>query len=234
MKKYFFATVAVLTVIVLSLSLTAMAGGGGMGGGGMGGGGMGGGGMGGGGMGGGGMGGGGMGGRGAATPAPRPSKKDRLAAVATLEGQIKTLKAAIDKAPATDPNVANLTGEPLADFMALYTPESDAINTIATTINSLRGVTAGAGGGGRGGMGRGVTIQQDNLSALRVLAAEEKAKKTIEKLDELIKAALTQPATTGRGAGGAGAGGGRGAGGAGAGAGGAGGGRAARGGGAGA
>jgi hypothetical protein len=126
------------------------------------------------------MGGGMMGGGMRGGAVERPDKAARLDAVKELETQIKTLKAAIDKAPAKDPNFAALEGDALTKAMDLYTPEMDAITAIQTTLTTLRGG------------GRGMTATSDDLSALRVLANDEKATKTVAKIDELIKTAQTR------------------------------------------
>lgn len=130
----------------------------------------------------------------------RPSREERLADIKTLEKQIVALKAAIDKAPATDPNIANLEGDALTKFMTQYTEESNAINAIQETLSNIRG------GGGRGGFRFGGP-SEDVLSELRVLAQQEKAPKTVARLDVLIKEEQTRAARRGtRGAGGQGRG----------------------------
>ena len=187
MKKYLISATAIFVVLALVLSVSGQPAGGGGGGRGQGGGGFG-----------GGMGmGGGMGGRGGMRRAvERPDRAARLDAIKQLETQITALKAAIEKAPAKDPNIANLEGEALTKFMDVYTPESDAINAIQQTLSTLRG------GGARGGRGGGAS--EDVLSELRVLAQKEKATKTVARLDALIQEA--QNRTNRRGAGGFGGG----------------------------
>jgi len=185
MKKYLISAFVIVAVLALVVSVSGQpaGGGGGRGAGGGFGGGM-------------GMGG-GMGGRGGMRRAvERPDRAARLDAVKQLETQIAALKAAIEKAPAADPNIANLEGDALTKFMDVYTPESDAINAIQQTLTSLRG------GGARGGRGGGAS--QDVLSELRVLAQKEKAAKTMARLDALIQEA--QNRTNRRGAGGFGGG----------------------------
>jgi len=201
-KNYFISVTRLKThnIVIATMGLKNMAmgcplnpvgAGGGRGGAGGGAGGMGGGG----GMMGGGMGGGMMGGgRGARGPVQRPDKAARLASLKTLETQIATLKAAIDKAPDKDPNVATLQGDALTKFMDVYTPESEAVNAIQQTLAAMRG---GA-GGGRGGMGG---ASADVLSELRVLANGEKASKTVARIDALIKEAQNAPARGNRGGG---------------------------------
>jgi hypothetical protein len=126
----------------------------------------------------------------------RPAREERLAAIKTLEKEIATLKAAIEKAPATDPNIATLEGDALAKFMAQYTEENTAVSAIQQTLASI------SGRGGRGGFGG---ASADVLSELRVLAQQEKASKTVARLDALIKEEQTRAARRGtRGAGGQG------------------------------
>ena len=108
----------------------------------------------------------------------RPDRTARLEAVKELEKQIASLKAAIEKAPATDPNIANLEGDALTKFMDVYTPESNAINAIQQILSTLRGVRGALGG-----------ASEDVLSELRVLAQNEKATRTVARLDALIKEA---------------------------------------------
>jgi hypothetical protein len=202
MKRYVLASAAVIAVLAITLGLYAQPAGGG---GGFGGGGFGGGGGGGGGFGGGGFGGGMGGGRGMRAVA-RPDKAARLADIKTLETQITALKAAIEKAPEKDPNIATLEGDALTKFMDVYTPEQEAINNIQTTLATMSG-RSGARGGMRGGP------SEDVLSELRTIANGEKATKTVARLDALIKEA--QSAATrrgGRGGGMGGMGGGRGGG----------------------
>jgi len=206
MKKFVFAAVAVLSVMLLTLCLNAQPAGGGMGGfGGGAGGGFGGGG---GGMGGfGGGAGGGMGMRGARGPVQRPDKAARLASIAELEKQIATLKEAIQKAPAKDTEVTAESDEAtIQKATEERQAETDAIAAIQTTLGALRGQAAAGGGrGGRGGFGGGAST--DVLSELRVIAKDEKATKTIAKLDALIKEALTTGGARGnRGGRGGGAG----------------------------
>ena len=142
----------------------------------------------------------------------RPAREERLAAIKELGKQIEALKTAIGKAPATDPNIANLEGDALTKFMAQYTEESAAVNAIQQTLSNISGR---AGGGGRGGFGG---ASADVLSELRVLAQNEKASKTVARLDALIKEEQTRRTRRGtdggertgrggRGAGGAGGGG---------------------------
>ena len=133
----------------------------------------------------------------------RPSREERLADIKTLEKQIAALKAAIEKAPATDPNIANLEGDALTKFMAQYTDESNAINSIQETLGNMRGLSSGGRGGFRFG-----GPSEDVLSELRVLAQQEKASKTVSRLDALIKEEQTRASRRGnRGAGGGGQGG---------------------------
>ncbi len=141
-KKYLFTAIVVMTIITIIVSMASAGGGRRAGGAGMGG----------------GAGssmGGGAGGRGgmAAVSTQRPDKAARLTAIADIEKQIAALRAAIQKAPATDPNVSTLTGEKLTTFTALYIEENDAINLIVTSLNTIRPVAGGAGGAGgaRGG-----------------------------------------------------------------------------------
>ena len=135
------------------------------------------------------------------TPIVRPNRTARLNSIKNLETQIATLKAAIEKAPATDPNFTTLQGDALTKAMEYYTPESDAIAAIQQTLASLRGISSvggGRGGGGRGGMAfMGNTDSEDVLSGLRVLAKSEKATKTVERLDTMIKEAQMQTGARG-------------------------------------
>ncbi len=186
MKRYLFATVAVVAVIAVTLCLNAQPAGG-PGGGGFGGGGFGGGG--GGGFGGGGRGGGMMGGMMGGMSTERPDKAARLNTVKELETQIATLKAAIEKAPAKDPNFTTLSEEDRTKAMEWYQPESDAVSAIQASLRTLSG----------GGMMGGGSVGE--LSSLRVLAKDEKATKTVSKLDELIKEAATNPMAGMRGRG---------------------------------
>ena len=182
MKKYIISSIAVLVTLALVWSAFGQPGGGGAAGGGRRG---------------------GMGQMGRARQ--RPTREERLAAIKTLEKQIAALKTAIDKAPATDPNIATLEGDALTKFMAQYTEESTAVNDVQQTLSTL------SGRGGRGGFRLG-GLSEDVLSELRVLAQKEKASKTVARLDALIKEEQTRAER--RGAGGRGAGrGGRGAGG---------------------
>ena len=103
----------------------------------------------------------------------RPAREERLAAIKELEKQIAALKAAMEKAPEKDPNVAKLEGEELTKFMAQYTEESNAVNAIQQTLSSISGRRGGA--------------SADVLSELRVLADQEKASKTLARIDALIK-----------------------------------------------
>ncbi|MBN1973955.1 MAG: HEAT repeat domain-containing protein [Sedimentisphaerales bacterium] len=147
--------------------------------------------------------GGGMGQRGFRGPVARPDKAARLASIKELETQLAALKAAIDKAPDKDPNLAALDETARMQAIQAMQPETDAITAIQTTLASLRaGGSSGGGRGGRGGTGgMGNTASPDVLSELRVLANGEKAPKTVARLDTLIKEAQTQ---TGRRAGGMG------------------------------
>jgi hypothetical protein len=177
MRKYLISTVAIFVVLALVWSVSGQPAGGGARGGGMGG-----------------MDFGGVGGRGGMRRGlrvrERPDRAARLEAVKELEKQIATLKAAIEKAPATDPNIANLEGDALTKFMDVYTPESNAINAIQQTLSALRG-------GGRGGRGGGAS--EDVLSEIRVLAQKEKATKTVARLDALIKEAQNRASRRGAG-----------------------------------
>ena len=134
----------------------------------------------------------------------RPAREERLAAIKELGKQIEALKTAIGKAPATDPNIANLEGDALTKFMAQYTEESAAVNAIQQTLSTI------SGRGGRGGFGG---ASADVLSELRVLAQKEKASKTVARLDALIKEEQTRTARRGTGGGGRTGRGGRGTGG---------------------
>ncbi len=144
-----------------------------------------------------------MGQRGARNPVVRPDRAKRIAAVKELETQIAALKEAIEKAPEKDPNFAALDNNARTQAIAAMQPENDAINAIQATLESLRDSNAGA-GAGRGGMNMmgGMpgfnTSSDDALSELRVLANNEKATKTVERIDVLIKEALA-PANTRRG-----------------------------------
>jgi HEAT repeat protein len=139
-------------------------------------------------------------------PVARPDKAARLNSIKELETQFAALKAAIDKAPDQDPNMATLDEAGRAKAMEIIQPEQDAISAIQTTLAALRGTSTGGGNrGGRGGMG-GTTSSPDILSELRILANGEKATKTVERVDALIKESLTQTNRRG-GMGGAGMGG---------------------------
>jgi hypothetical protein len=197
-KKYLFTVIVVMTILTITLSMASAGGGRGAAGGGRGaaGAGMG-----------GGMGG-GAGGRGgmAAASTQRPDKAARLSAIADIEKQIAALRAAIQKAPATDPNVSTLTGEKLTTFTALYNEENDAINLIVTSLNTIRPVAGGAGGaggarGGQRGGAAGGALTTEVITELTKLAQDEKATKLAARLDALAKEAAAVPA---RGTGGGG------------------------------
>jgi len=202
MKKFVFATIAVIAVFSIALCLDAQPAGGGMGGagGGMGGFGGAGGGM--------GMGAGMMGGGrgGARAVRPRPEKAARLAAVAELEKEVAALKAAVEKAPAKDPNLATIKDADLTKFMDAYTVESNEINKIQATLTSMQRTAAGA-GMGMARMGAGAP-SEEVLTELSDLAKGENATKTAARIAELIQAA--QQRGNRGGAGGAGGGAGRG------------------------
>jgi hypothetical protein len=129
----------------------------------------------------------------------RPSREERLAAIKELEKQIAALKVEIEKAPASDPNIANLEGDARTKFMAQYTEESNAVNAIQETLATI---TGRGGRGGRGGFGGGASA--DVLSELRVLANKEKASKTVTRLDELIQQEQTRASRRGQMGGGQG------------------------------
>ncbi|MBN2183028.1 MAG: hypothetical protein JW715_14045 [Sedimentisphaerales bacterium] len=175
MKRYIFGTVAVLVALTLVWSAFGQPAGGG-GGFGQGG----------------GQGRGGFGQmqgmRGMGRARQRPSREERLAAIKTLETQIAALKKEIEKAPATDPNVANLEGDARTTFMAQYTEESNAVNAIQQTLATITGRGARGGRSAFGMFGGGA----DTLSELRVLANKEKATKTVARLDELIQEEQTR------------------------------------------
>ncbi len=123
----------------------------------------------------------------------RPNKEARLASIKEIESQIAILKAAIEKAPDKDPNLAALDENARMDAMQAMQPENQAINAIQTALASLRANASAAGrGGNRGGMGGNTNASSDVLSELRVLANDEKAIKTVARLDTLIKDAQTQ------------------------------------------
>lgn len=115
----------------------------------------------------------------------RPTKEERLASVKELEKQVAALKAAIEKAPDKDPNVANLEGANLTKFMDVYASESNAINVIQETISSLSSTNAGL--GSRGVMGSGLTSEV--ISELITLAKQDKAAKLTLRLEALAKEA---------------------------------------------
>jgi hypothetical protein len=125
----------------------------------------------------------------------RPSKAERLASVKELEKQIADLKAAIEKAPEKDPNIATLENANLTKFMDVYTTESDTINTIQKTLSSLSGT--GAGLGGRGSAGSGGTLSSAVISELLNLAKQEKAAKLTSRLEALSKEAQSTAARGG-------------------------------------
>ena len=118
----------------------------------------------------------------------RPDREERLAAIKTLEKQVAALKAEIEKAPASDPNIATLEGDARTKFMAQYTEESNAVNAIQQTLATITGRGGRGGRGGFGFSGAGA----DTLSELRVLANSEKAPKTVARLDELIQQEQTR------------------------------------------
>ena len=124
----------------------------------------------------------------------RPSGEERLAAIKTLEKQIAALKVEIEKAPASDPNIATLEGDALTKFMAQYTEESNAVNAIQETLTTITGRGGRGGRGGFGFFGGG----SDTLSELRVLANGEKASKTVARLDELIQQEQTRASRRGQ------------------------------------
>lgn len=177
MKKYLFPAIAVLMILTVILSTQAQpaAGQAGQGRGAAAGGGMG-----------GGRGGGMGGGRGMTGPVQRPDKAARLASIEEIEKQIAALRATIQKAPATDPNISSLEGEKQETFMAQYTEENDAINQIVQTINTLRPTAGGRGGrGGRGGTAGGLTAEV--ITELVDLAKQDKAPKLVTRLEALAK-----------------------------------------------
>lgn len=174
MNKYRFATVAVIAVLAITLCLIvqpADAAGGGRGGGR------------------------GFGGR-MTMSAERPDRDARLATVKELESQIATLKAAIEKAPAQDPNFAALSTDELTKAMEYYQAESDAVQAIQTSLASLNG----------GGMMR-MSSSNNDLADLRVLAKSERATKTVDRIDALIKEQLVSLSANTRGGRGGGRGG---------------------------
>ncbi len=130
----------------------------------------------------------------------RPSREERLAAIKTLEKQIAALKVEIEKAPASDPNIATLEGDARTKFMAQYTEESNAVNAIQQTLATITGRGGRGGRGGFGFFGGG----SDTLSELRVLANKEKASKTVARLDELIQQEQTRASRRGQMGGGQG------------------------------
>ena len=124
----------------------------------------------------------------------RPSREERLAAIKTLEKQIAALKVEIEKAPASDPNIANLEGDALTKFMTQYAEESNAVNAIQQTLSTISGRSGFRFGG----------PSADVLSDLRVLANKEKASKTVARLDELIQEEQTRASRRGQMGGGQG------------------------------
>jgi hypothetical protein len=120
----------------------------------------------------------------------RPSRQERLDAVESLEKQVATIRTQIEKAPSVDPNIANLTGSALTDFMNVYTPESNTINEMSRTLSSLSGTAAVAGGqrGGVGGLTTGI------ITELTALAKADNATKIAARLDVLAKEAQTAAA----------------------------------------
>jgi hypothetical protein len=167
MKKNVFAVIAVVAIFVLLFStiLAFAAGGGGRG-----------------------AAGGGMGGArgGMAASAQRPDKTARLASIGELEKQIATLRAAIQKAPAIDPNVATLQSDTLTNFTSQYNEESNAISQIATTLNSIRPIpNAGI-------------IYLDTLSEINDLAKSENATKVMALVQVLVKQTETRLASEGQ------------------------------------
>jgi len=121
----------------------------------------------------------------------RPNREERLAAIKTLEKQIAALKAEIEKAPASDPNIATLEGDTRTKFMTQYTEELNAVNAIQQTLATM----TGRGGRSRFGFFGGGA---DTLSELRVLANSEKAAKTVARLDELIQQEQTRASRRGQ------------------------------------
>ncbi len=128
--------------------------------------------------------------RGARSVITRPSKEARLASLKEIETQIAALKAAIEKAPDKDPNLATLEETARTAAIQAMQPENDAITAIQTALASLRGNAPAA--AGRGGMGGNTAVSADVLSELRVLANDEKAAQTVARLDTLIREAQTQ------------------------------------------
>ena len=182
----------ILSVVLCTQTQTAMGGGagGGMGGGrgaGMGGGRGGGAG--------GGMGGTMGGGRTMTVVTQRPDKATRLAAIADIEKQLVALKEAINKSQAKDPCIPTLTGEDLTNFTAQYNAENDAITQIVTSLNSIHPMI------GRGGMMGGAGLTTEQIAELTTLAKDEKAAKTVARLEALATEAAVAP-TMNRGTGG--------------------------------
>jgi len=118
----------------------------------------------------------------------RPAKDKRLAAVKELDKQVAALKAAVDKAPAKDPNLVTIKDADLTTFMNSYTVESVAIDAIQATLTTLRGTPAGM-GGMMMNFGRMGGPSEDVLKELNTLAKDEKATKTTARIDALIKEA---------------------------------------------
>jgi hypothetical protein len=127
-------------------------------------------------------------------PRQRPNREERLAAIKTLEKQVAALKAEIQKAPASDPNIATLEGDARTKFMAQFTEESNAVNAIQQTLATMMGRGSRGGPGGFGFFRGGA----DTLSELRVLANKEKAIKTVARLDELIQQEQTRASRRGQ------------------------------------
>jgi endonuclease/exonuclease/phosphatase family metal-dependent hydrolase len=129
----------------------------------------------------------------------RPNQAARLAAISEIENQISTLKASIEKAPETDPNIATLSGDNLAAFTNQYAEERNAINQIAQTINNLRPTAPGRGGfaGSAGG------LTSEFLIELASLAKSDNAEKLTSRLESLSKETQLTTARGGTGRGGA-------------------------------
>ena len=127
-------------------------------------------------------------------PVERPDKEARLASIKELETQLAALKAAIEKSPEKDPDFTTLEGEALTEIMESYTAETQAINSIQQTVSTLRDSSAGGMRGGmmRGMGGMGMRVSPDVLAELRKLADDEKATKTTERIEALIKEAQDQ------------------------------------------
>jgi hypothetical protein len=127
-------------------------------------------------------------GMGMATVTQRPDRAARIASIAELEKQVATLKVAIQKAPASDVNVADLKGEALMAYVGQINDENRFFTQIAAILSTMRPVSG--------------SITTEQMTELTALAKEDKATKLTARLEALTNDAAnppTQATTTTRG-----------------------------------